>query len=365
MPIGLPVFCIVGAALASAAVTVAVRGWARRHGFVDRPGGHKGHKGDVALGGGVAIVAAAVLPLLAVLVGAHFLAQRDLASLPEFVRTHLRGIVSKSSEGTGIAAGAIILHILGLVDDIRPVRAGVKFAIQALVAAGLAAMFDLRILSHLGYPASFGFTVIWIVAIINAFNFMDNMDGLATGVAIIVAMVYSVTSAMAGQVFVPACCWLLAGALLGFLPFNFQPATIFLGDAGSTVIGYLIAVFTVLTTFFDSSHGQRPIGIIAPLVVLAVPLYDTAGVIVRRWREGRPIWVGDRYHFSHRLVRGGMSPRRAVGVIWLATLATSLPALMLPRASWVVGIGILAETLAVVLLIALMESSVGDERTKQ
>lgn len=363
MPSVLPVVCITAAMLVSAAVTALVRRWARQYGFIDRPGGHKRHSGEVALGGGIAIVAATVLPMLGVLLAAHLLATRAWTGMPTFIQTHLGGIVAKSSEGTGIVAGAIVLHILGLVDDIRPLRAGIRFLVHTFVAVGLAVAFDLRILSHLGYAASLLLTVIWIVLLINAFNFMDNMDGLAAGVAIIVAGVYSVVAMLSGQIFVPACCWLLIGALLGFLPFNLQPASVFLGDSGSTVIGYLIAVFTVLTTFYDSAHGQRPIGVIAPVIVLSVPLYDAAGVIVRRWRDGRPIWVGDRHHFSHRLVRAGMSPRRAVGVIWLATLATSLPALMLPTASWTVAVGILAETLAIVLLIALLESAGGNERT--
>src|SRR5262249_5894600 len=134
MPIELPVACILAAALISGVVTGLVRRWARRHGFVDRPGGHKGHVGEIALGGGVAIVAAAVLRMLAVLIAAHFLARHPDA-VPPFVRTHLAGIVSKSSEGTGIVAGAIILHIMGLIDDIRPLRAGVRFVIQFLIAA--------------------------------------------------------------------------------------------------------------------------------------------------------------------------------------------------------------------------------------
>jgi UDP-GlcNAc:undecaprenyl-phosphate GlcNAc-1-phosphate transferase len=362
MPIGLPIICILSAAVLSALVTTLVRRWALQYGFVDRPGGHKAHAGEIALGGGIAIVAATVLPMLGVLLAARLLAAGDQSVLPAFVQTHLGGIVAKSSEGTAIVAGAIVLHILGLIDDIRPLRAGVKFVAQTLIALGLAVVFDLRILTLLGYVPSVLVTVVWIVLIINAFNFMDNMDGLATGVAIIVASVYSVVATLAGQIFVPACCWLLVGALLGFLPFNIQPASVFLGDSGSTVIGYLIAVFTVLTTFFDASHGQQPIGVVAPLVVLAVPLYDTAGVIVRRWREGRPVWVGDRRHFSHRLVSAGMSTRRAVGVIWIATLATSLPALILPTASWPVAVGILAETAAIVVLIALLESAGGHER---
>lgn len=365
MPWELAVLCVLAAAAISAATTVVVGRGARRRGFVDRPGGHKAHQGEVALGGGIAIVAAVILPILGVLIAAQLWFRRDLSGLPALVQTHLGGVIAKSREGTGIIGGAIVLHILGLVDDMRPLRASVKFIVQFFVAGALAVVFDLRVLSHLGYPISFAVTVLWIVTIVNAFNFLDNMDGLSAGVGIIVAAVYAGVAARAGQVFVPACCLLLVGALAGFLPFNFQPASVFLGDAGSTVVGYLIAVFTILTTFYDPAHGQRPIGVIAPLIVLAVPLYDTAGVIVRRWRAGRPIWVGDRHHYSHRLVRGGMTVRRAVVAIWLATLATALPAVMLPTATWGVGVGVFAETATVVALIAVLEGSGGDDHAKR
>ncbi len=365
MPWELAVLCVLAAAAISAATTVVVGRGARRRGFVDRPGGHKGHQGEIALGGGIAIVAAVVLPILGVLIAAQLWFRRDLSGLPGLVQTHLGGVISKSREGTGIIGGAIVLHILGLVDDIRPLRAGIKFVVQFFVAGVLAVVFDLRVLSHLGYAVSIGVTVLWIVTIVNAFNFLDNMDGLSAGVGIIVAAVYAGVAARAGQVFVPACCLLLVGALAGFLPFNFQPASVFLGDAGSTVVGYLIAVFTILTTFYNPAHGQQPIGVVAPLIVLAVPLYDTASVILRRWRAGRPIWVGDRHHYSHRLVRGGMTVRRAVAAIWLATLATALPAVMLPTATWAEGVGVLAETVTVVALIAVLEGSGGDDDAKR
>jgi UDP-GlcNAc:undecaprenyl-phosphate GlcNAc-1-phosphate transferase len=153
------------------------------------------------------------------------------------------------------------------------------------------------------------------------------------------------------------CCLLLAGALVGFLPFNFAPASIYMGDAGSMVIGLLLATFTILTTFADPRQGELPVGVLAPLVVMAVPLYDTLSVVYIRWRSGDPVWTGDRRHFSHRLVRRGMEPRRAVMVIWLATLVTALPALLLPRAEWMLAWGILVQTALVVFLLALLEST--------
>ena len=237
-----------------------------------------------------------------------------------------------------------------------------KLFVQAIIAASLVIGFDLRVMSDLGWLPSTALSILWILTLTNSLNFLDNMDGLTTGVAIIVASVFATTAMISGQVFVPICCWLLVGALLGFLPYNFNPASIYLGDAGSTVVGLLLAVFTILTTFADPSLDQRRIGIIAPLVVMAVPLYDTASVMFIRWRTGDAIWAGDRRHFSHRLVRRGMTQRRAVLVIWLATLVTALPAIMLPRATWPQAWGILLQTFLVVALVALLERPGGDSQ---
>ncbi|MCK6455123.1 MAG: undecaprenyl/decaprenyl-phosphate alpha-N-acetylglucosaminyl 1-phosphate transferase [Phycisphaerae bacterium] len=351
----LPIACLATSFAISAAASAVVRRWAQRRGFVDRPGGHKAHAREVALGGGIAIVAAVILPMLAIFVVAQVLSRGSVESLPALVRTHLGGVLSKSSEGTAIVAGAIVLHILGLLDDLRPVSAVLRFIVQLAVAFILAAFFDVRLLTLLSPPLSIALTVLWIVVIINAFNFLDNMDGLAAGVGFIAIGVFSLVAVGTSQIFVPACCWLLAGALIGFLPFNWPPATLFLGDAGSTVIGYLIAILTILTTFYDPTSNQQPTGVLAPLVVMAVPLYDTLSVVLIRWRAGDSVWRGDRRHFSHRLVRRGMSPRTAVLFIWMATLATALPAIILPHATGWVAMIIALETVAVVALVALME----------
>lgn len=339
----------------SAVSTVAVRRWSARHGFVDRPGGHKAHTGPVALGGGVAVTGAVVIPVLAGVLAARILHGTDTAWLPAWLVEHLGGIVAKTHVALGVVAAASVLCSLGLVDDRRPLGPGVKLLVEIAVAFCLVVGFDLRLLSHLGWASSTALSVLWIVTLINSLNFLDNMDGLAGGVALIAAGVFGAMALTAGQVFVPTLCWLLVGALAGFLPYNLPPATIYLGDAGSLVIGLLLAVLTILTTFADASQGQQPVGVIAPLVVMAVPLYDTASVVFLRWRLRQPIWKGDRRHFSHRLVRSGMSRRKAVAVIWMATLVTSLPALLLPRAGWYLAGGIAIQSLLVVALVAMLE----------
>lgn len=347
--------------LASGVISVVgtslVRRWAVSRGFVDRPGGHKGHASPVALGGGIAISLAVILPMLAGVLAARLLAAAPPTWLPTELAVHLNGIVAKAPMALGLVIAALAMCVMGLVDDARPLAAGLKLLIQLLVVLGVVVVLDVRLLSHLPWPVSAGLSVLWMLTLTNSLNFLDNMDGLAAGVGMLAAAVFAATAMAAGQLFVPTCCWLLAGSLAGFLLFNFHPARVFMGDAGSQVIGLLLAVFTVLTTFADPSQGQRPIGVIAPLVVMAVPLYDTISVCVIRWRSGTPIWKGDRRHFSHRLVRRGMGVRKAVLVIWLATLVTALPAVQLPTASWPLACGILAHTLLVVLLVALLETA--------
>jgi len=353
----IPILILASAAVASAALTALIRRISIRADFVDRPGGHKEHAGPVALGGGVAVTLTVVLGMLAGLAAAYGLLGKLGIDLPDAVEIHLPGMRAKAPVALAICGAAALLCLIGLADDRRPLSALLRFGAQLAVAAILVVVFDLRLLTRLPDAASIALSILWIMLLTNSMNFLDNMDGLATGVALIAASVFALASAGAGQIFVPSCCWLLVGALLGFLPFNFHPARIYLGDAGSTVVGMLLAVFTILTTFTSPSEGDRPIGVIAPLLVMAVPLYDTASVFLLRMRAGVPIWRGDRRHFSHRLVRRGLPVPKAVLVIWLATLVTAMPALLLARADWTGAIVILTQTALVVLLVALLESA--------
>jgi len=342
-----------------------MRRFARSRDLVDLPGAHKAHPRPVALGGGVAILLGVVLPMLAAVVAAGVWHNQPPAWLPANIRIHLGGIVTKTPLAWAIMAAAVAACAVGFWDDLRPLGAMTKFIAQIAIAAFLVIPFKLRVLSHLGDAPSIALSILWIVTLMNSLNFLDNMDGLAGGVACIAAAVFALAAYRDGQVFVPVCCALFVGALAGFLPFNFFPASIYMGDAGSLVIGLLLAVFTILTTFADPARGQQPIGVLAPLVVMAVPLYDTASVIYLRWRQGSAIWTGDRRHFSHRLMRRGMSVPQAVCVIWLATLVTALPALWLATASWPMAWGIACQAVMVIALVALLESSGPGDKTRR
>jgi UDP-GlcNAc:undecaprenyl-phosphate GlcNAc-1-phosphate transferase len=209
-----------------------------------------------------------------------------------------------------------------------------------------------------GQTPSTVITMMWIVGITNAFNFLDNMDGLSAGVAAVCTTAFLVTAISIEQWFVAATLALLLGALLGFLFWNFPPAKIFMGDSGSLVIGFVLGVLTVRTTYLPP--GQKFAAgwysVFAPVIVLALPLYDLVVVTIIRLARGKSPFVGDTNHFSHRLVARGMSRRTAVLCLYLITAATAVAAILLPHVQSAFGaILIFAQTLLVLGVVALLE----------
>jgi UDP-GlcNAc:undecaprenyl-phosphate/decaprenyl-phosphate GlcNAc-1-phosphate transferase len=351
----------------SVSLTPFIRRWAFQRDFVDRPlvAGHKLHKKPIAFGGGIGIMIAIFIPMAGVLLASvvlHHTPPERLGVLTEWAPQWpywIGGAIEKAPSALAIIAGALIMHLVGIVDDHRPLSPAVKLAVQVTVALVLTAGFGIRAATVLPAPVSIALTTLWIVALTNAFNFMDNMDGLSAGVAALAAVVLAVSAFLVGQVFIPCLLLLIAGAMLGFLVYNFPPASIFMGDAGSLVVGYLLAVCTVLTTFYDPEQGRRPFGVLVPLLVFAVPLYDMASVIIHRLRSGSSIFRSDRRHFSHRLVNLGLSPTHAVLTIYLATAATALPAILLPVLSWPAAVLVVGQCICVVAIIAILESRGG------
>jgi UDP-GlcNAc:undecaprenyl-phosphate/decaprenyl-phosphate GlcNAc-1-phosphate transferase len=357
---------LAGSFVASTGATYGVRAWARRRQYVDQPGGHKGHAHPVVLGGGIAIATCLCLPLLAITLFAYFVLRAGgIDGLPAVFVTHQEGLAAKMPEALAIVGGALVLHVLGLIDDAKALGYRPKLVVQFAVAMVIAGPLGIRAGEALGTPLSIGLTVLWIVLITNAFNFLDNMDGLSAGVAAIAGAIFAASALRAGQIFVPALAFIFVGTMLGYLLFNFSPASIFMGDAGSLVVGYFMAVLTILTTFYDSAHDLRPTGVLVPLAVLAVPLYDFVSVSWHRLRAGHSIFRGDQRHFSHRLVQKGMSPRAAVLTIYLATAATGLSAVLLPTAEPGTAAVAFAQCLCIVLIIAILEHAGGQRPPEQ
>lgn len=319
-----------------------VRGWSLRAGALDTeamPGQVKAARRAVPNTGGIGIAAAVFGPLAAGLIGLEFLRPETLPDWASALGEHLEGMRSVRAMGWALLAGGLWLHLLGLIDDRRPLGPMLKLACMVAPPLLLALMpQDTRLLTLLdghvgGTWLSVAVTVLWFLAVTNAMNFIDNMDGLCAGVAATAGAMFLAATLIGGQWFVAGVLALLVGACAGFLVWNRPPARMFMGDGGSLVIGYLLAFTTTRTTYIDPEGGVTPwYALMMPLVVLAVPLYDMVSVTAIRLSQGRSPFVGDLQHFSHRLVRRGLSTRAAVAVIVGLTGATGISGLLLTRA---------------------------------
>lgn len=283
-----PVFVTVTAAILSAALTYFVRGLARKHGFVAKPKADRWHKKPTALMGGVAIYVTTLAVYLA--------------------------LVPKTGESLVVMAGATFLFLVGFIDDVLFIKPYQKIIGQVIgtaiiIGAGLT-------LPITGYQiVDIWITALWLIGITNAVNLLDNMDGLAAGIAAIAAVTLAIGFHNVGATGDLLLICGFIGALLGFLVFNFNPASIFMGDAGSMFVGFLLSSAVML-----SQSGGRSRGIVSvlavPALILFVPIFDTTLVTILRKLWGRKASEGGRDHTSHRLVALGLTERSAVLMLY-------------------------------------------------
>ena len=313
-------FSVYALALAGGFVTTLAalplwRTWCRRTGLVDDPGHRKIHHEPIPLAGGLAVFTGMVVPL-ALGALALKLGWLDLPTSGAFGHGYAR----RAPELAAVLAGALGMVVLGWLDDKHELSAGRKFAGQFLIALFVAACGVRVTLFVPSLAFSLAVTTLWIVTVTNAFNFLDNMNGLCAGLGAIGAFCFALKAAVAGQYLVAALAFLAAAALAGFLPYNFPQASAFLGDAGSHLVGFLLAVLAILPDYYSPGHPVH-LAVLNPLLILAVALGDMAWVVMLRWRSGKPVYLGDTNHLSHRLVRRGLSKSSAVLMIWLLAAA--------------------------------------------
>jgi UDP-GlcNAc:undecaprenyl-phosphate/decaprenyl-phosphate GlcNAc-1-phosphate transferase len=287
----------------SLAFTPLVRSLALRWNFVDLPDNkRKVHGKPIPRIGGIAVGLAYFGSCLAALI-----------ILPRFsIEAHFGFSAIKA-----IAPATLLIFLVGVADDIFTLKAWQKFAVQILAAAlVVTAGVHLGEFSYLtGYPAlAKAVTIVWLVACTNAVNLIDGLDGLAGGIALLATITTLIASLMNGQVELTMATAPLAGALVGFLVFNFNPASIFLGDSGSLVLGFLLGCYGVLW----GAKSPTKLGMIAPLMALSVPLLDTTLAVARRFLRSQPIFRPDRSHIHHRLLARGLTHRRAVLFLYVA-----------------------------------------------
>jgi len=385
------IWLIVGATLPSMLIAWAagylVRRYAPKLGLVDRPGDRKVHDRPMPTAGGLAIWLGIVLPFalgqillwfpqLLPVMHVHTVDVSGGAETPDnfslcpadFVRPHIPGLFEQSGKLWTLLAGGTVLLVLGLVDDCRGLDWKIRLAVQTLVALTLVVL-GWRLTLFIEAPLLTGLlSVVWIVGLINSFNMLDNMDGLSAGVAAIAASTLAAVMLLAGdpvthqpQLFVGGFLLVVVGALLGFLWHNRPPAKLFMGDAGSYLVGYLLAMASLRGTF---AGGDIPVhAVLAPLCVMAVPIYDTVTVISIRLSSGRSPFVGDKSHFSHRLVDLGMTKTQAVLTIYLATATCGLGALLLHQVNAAGACVIVLLVGCVLVLIGILEAAGRIERS--
>lgn len=323
--------------------------------------------------GGVAIYAGVVAPLVAALLVLSLAGEGEW--VPDALRIHIEGVSSQVPTAIVLLVCVTLLHIMGLIDDRRPLGPFGKLFVMLAPALAIPLLTDTRLLTfldaHVGGPwLSIALTALWLVAVTNAMNFIDNMDGLAAGVTAIAGSCFLAAALVNGQWFVGAVLALLIGASMGFLVFNHparRPARIFMGDGGSLVVGFLLAFLAIRITYIDAGPASGADSItlrslvnawyaaLMPVVVLAVPLYDFASVTLLRLSQGKSPFVGDMQHLSHRLVARGLSKRHAVTVIHIATAATAITGIFLARLEPWQAILAGVQVMLVLGLLALLE----------
>ena len=299
----------------AAALTLAIGGTplARRlalnTGVVDIPSSRKLHREAVPLLGGVAIYFAAIAALL--LFGDRFYV----------------------SQLVGILVGATLVSFLGIWDDRRGLRPWLKLGGQVIAAVILIATgISVQLWGNpiIDYPVS----VVWVVGITNSLNLLDNMDGLSGGVAMVASAFFFLLAAFSGQYLVASLSAAVLGACIGFLCYNFNPAKIFMGDTGSLFLGFILAAIGIKLRF----DNLNIVTWMVPVLVLGLPIFDTALVTISRLRRGlNPLTTPGKDHTSHRLVALGLTQREAVMALYLVCGALGMCALFLTKASIVEG----------------------------
>ena len=300
-------------------LTRSVRDFATRHGWLATPSHDRHlHRTPLPRLGGVAIFISFSLSLLLA------------AALASYIP--LLGSVFSFRTVLTILAPATVVFLLGVYDDLRTVGPYVKFAVQALAAimlfAGGLRIVDIPVLfggHRLPWTVGLPFTILWVLAITNAFNLIDGLDGLAAGSALFSTLVAFVVALLTSQPLIVVMTIALAGAILGFLRFNFNPATIFLGDSGSLFIGFLLSALALAGT----QKAPTIVAVAIPVVSFGLPILETSLSILRRLISGRPVFSADREHIHHKLLQHGLTHRQVVIVLYAVSAVFALLSLFL------------------------------------
>ena len=324
-------------AVVSFLLTPVVRGLAEKNGYLDHPRDNKRHARSTPLLGGVAIFLAFIIGVLS---------QWDSI------------VFAKNFQIQALLAGCVILFVIGLIDDRVGMDPNTKLFGQFL-AAMVAYKSGLKITFLGNYYVNLIVSYLWFIGITNAFNLLDNMNGLSSGVAAICAFFFGIIGWMNGQYIVSIISFCLVGSCIGFLRYNFPRASIFMGDSGSIVLGFVLSGIEIMghwRTF------ELLTSVAVPLLVLAYPIFDTTLVTVVRLMEKRSVFSGGKDHSSHRLALLGLKSKRAVLIAYLICISTGLAALIVSRVSFTCGLYIIGAVVTALFILGVRLASVNTGR---
>lgn len=262
-----------------------------------------------------------------------------------------------SETNISIMIGATIIVLTGIVDDMYGMPAKIKLIMQIIAAAvaikgGVKIHFITNPLSATGMSLlrdlTIPITLFWIVGITNTINLIDGLDGLASGVASIAATTLLFTAAIKGYDFIVMQCAIIAGACLGFLPYNFNPAKIFMGDTGSLLLGYMLSVTAIL----GMVKSVAAVALVVPVFALGLPIFDTTFAIVRRFINKKPIMEADKDHLHHKLMRKGLNHRQTVLVMYFISMMLGFAAIIIADADPSTGVIVVGVVVVIILFLA-------------
>ena len=333
--------CVLAVVLTRVALYVAPR-WR----FLDRPGSeaHKQHAAVVPYGGGPAMALALAAAIVAV--------------QPWMTAIEVEAEKPDHGPMAPILLSAVGLLLVGLWDDRKALGPRTKLILQTVLTATAVWFGDLGIDSLQAWPLlSCVAAWAWLVLVTNAFNLLDHADGVSAGCAFVCCAILVIGALLGGDVPLAVLFTALGGSLLGYLCWNAPPARIYMGDAGALPLGFLIGVGTLSITFWPQASSSNFLALLSPLIITAIPLFDTGVVIVKRWRRGKPIMQGDRNHISHRLGRLGLSPKATMATVVSLQVALAGSVLSLRSGDVASGALVILTDLAILLAVVLLETA--------
>ncbi|GAC1467411.1 MAG: hypothetical protein NVSMB9_08980 [Isosphaeraceae bacterium] len=277
--------------------------------------------------------------------------------LPGVIARYIDGLWFRSGELGVILGLAMLMLAAGYLLDTFEFGWRSRLTVQVLAATMLVASGTrVTLFWPFTYPLIGGLvTALWIVLMVNAFAFLDNMDGLAAGVGVIASLLFAATQSQIGSLFAPAALVIVAGGLAGLLPYSFYPAKMSLGTGGSWLVGFLLGALTVAGTYYRYGVRESPNIVLSPLLVMAVPLYESAVVLLFWLGERDPWFRGNPRYFSYRLGAVGLSPTHSVWLLLLVSLGAGLGALLLRRLDAFGTVVLLGQTACLIGVVAIVE----------